>query len=209
MLSLMSADIEIRRADITEIETLSAIDIDACVLFERAGLNVDFGKDHEFAIAERSRWLRCLAANATLLAIDHSGEPVGFAARAVVDGDGYVEQLSVRTGAMRRGIGAALLRAMGGGSARGPVDRRRARIRGMSRAAPGRRRPTTYEVPGIQACTTCRDGGLGVRRPDTQAHDDMPPAACRAWRARSSHTEPGLGRTGASLPHRPWPTRSP
>jgi hypothetical protein len=59
------------------------------------------------------------------------------------------------------------------------------------------------------ACTTCRGCGLGVRRPDTQAHDDMPPAACCAWRARSSHTETGTGRTGASLPHRPWPSKCP
>jgi hypothetical protein len=59
------------------------------------------------------------------------------------------------------------------------------------------------------ACTTCRGCGLGVRRPDTQAHDDMPPAACCAWRARSSHTEIRTGRTGASLPHRPWPSKCP
>ena len=109
-----------------------------------------------------------------------------------------------------RRVGAALLRAVGGGSARGAVDRRGPLTRdNMSRAAPRKAPPGYVRVPGIQACTTCRDGGLGVRRPDTQAHDDMPPAACRAWRARSSHTEPGSGRTGASLPHRPWPTRSP
>ena len=35
--------------------------------------------------------------------------------------------------------------------------------------------------------------GLGVRRPGTQAHDDMPPAACCAWSARSSRTEPDRG----------------
>ena len=111
-----------------------------------------------------------------------------------------------------RGVGAALLRAVGGGGARGAVDRRGPLSGGptsMSRAAPRKAPPGCVRVPGIQACTTCRDGGLGVRRPDTQAHDDMPPAACCAWRARSSHTEPGPGRTGASLPHRPWPTRSP
>ena len=55
--------------------------------------------------------------------------------------------------------------------------------------APRGRRPTTYEVPGssVHYVSCC---GLGVRRPGTQAHDDMPPAACCAWRARSSHTEP-------------------
>jgi GNAT superfamily N-acetyltransferase len=102
--------IEIRRAESGAIDTLLAIDRDACALFERAGVHVDFGDGHEFVVAERNRWLQCLAAKTTLLAIDRSGEPVGFAAGATADGEGYVEQLSVRTGAMRKGIGAALLR---------------------------------------------------------------------------------------------------
>jgi GNAT superfamily N-acetyltransferase len=109
--SLELPGVRIRKAAITEIDTLAAIDLDAGVLFERAGLFIDFPADHEFVVAERNRWLGCLAAGTTLLAIEGSGDPVGFAAAAALDGDGYLEQLSVRVRAMRRGIGTALLNA--------------------------------------------------------------------------------------------------
>ena len=60
----------------------------------------------------------------------------------------------------------------------------------MTGGGPPRGSPPADATLEIQACTTCRDGGLGVQRPGTQAHDDMPPAACCAWSARSSRTEP-------------------
>ena len=82
--------------------------------------------------------------------------------------------------------------------------------RAKKRAAPlGRDTARLRANIRIQACTTCRGSGLGVQRPGPQAHDDMPPAACCAWSARPLRTEPRSGRTGASPPHRPWPTRSP
>ena len=86
-------------------------------------------------------------------------------------------------------VDPALLRPVGGGRARGAVDRRRPRQNDGRRSSGEDRRPPT-RLLGIQACTTCRDGGLGVQRPGTQAHDDMPPAACCAWSARSSRTKP-------------------
>jgi GNAT superfamily N-acetyltransferase len=101
----------LRLAQIDELETLCDIDRDASRLFERAGLTMSFPNDVELAAAERKRWLDCLHSGTTVMATDCAGEPVGFMALAVLDGEPYLEQLSVRLGAMRRGIGSRLLRA--------------------------------------------------------------------------------------------------
>jgi len=64
----------------------------------------DVGRDVE-------RWLYCLRSGTTLLASNRSREVIGFAALRVLDGEPYLEQLSVRMHAMRKGIGTALLDA--------------------------------------------------------------------------------------------------
>ena len=92
-----------------DIEILNEIDVDAGMLFDRAGLCLDFEKDHEFALAERNRWLRCLAEGTVLIAVDHSHQDVGFAAVGLLDGEPYLDQLSVRLRSMGRGIGTELL----------------------------------------------------------------------------------------------------
>jgi GNAT superfamily N-acetyltransferase len=106
-----SSGLLIRVGSVEEIETLCEIDTDASALFEHAGLFLDLPRDHEFAVAERQRWQRSLAAGAALLAADASGRALGFAACATLDGQPYLDQLSVRTDAMRRGVGSALLAA--------------------------------------------------------------------------------------------------
>jgi len=103
--------VRIRTADPSEIDLLAAIDDDATTLFAEAGLDVDFAPDHEFVIHERRSWRACLAAGTTLLANDDRLGPVGFAMLGHLDGEAYIEQLSVRTQAMRRGIGTRLLGA--------------------------------------------------------------------------------------------------
>jgi GNAT superfamily N-acetyltransferase len=100
-----------RVGTVEEIDTLWEIDTDAGMIFDRAGLFLDLPPDHEFAIAERSRWQRCLASGGVLLAIDASGRSLGFAACGMLDAEPYLEQLSVRSAAMRCGIGSALLHA--------------------------------------------------------------------------------------------------
>ena len=105
------SSLRIRRADPSEIDVLAAIDDDATALFAANGLDVDFAPDHEFVVYERRRWSECLAAGTTLLAIDALHAPVGFAMLGRLDGEAYLEQLSVKTGAMRRGIGTRLLDA--------------------------------------------------------------------------------------------------
>jgi GNAT superfamily N-acetyltransferase len=101
-----------RVARIDELDILCDIDRDASRLFERAGLDMALPNQLEFAAAERRRWLDCLRSGRTLLASNCSGELVGFGALGVLDGVGYLEQLSVRLHAMRQGIGTALLTAM-------------------------------------------------------------------------------------------------
>lgn len=95
-----------------DIDILCAIDSDAASLFELAGFDLNLPSDHEFAVAERNRWLRCLAAGTALLALDARGVAIGFAAAGILDGQPYLDQLSVRTVCMRRGVGSALLRAI-------------------------------------------------------------------------------------------------
>ena len=102
----------LRVARIDELDMLCDIDRDASRLFERAGLGMAASNELEFAAAERRRWLDCLRSGSTLLASARSGEPLGFAALGVLDGEGYLEQLSVRMHAMRWGIGTALVAAV-------------------------------------------------------------------------------------------------
>ena len=101
------APLRVGRPD--ELDTLCDIDRDASRLFERAGLHLTLPNDLELAATERRRWLDCLRSGTTVLASARAGEPVGFAALAVLDGEPYLEQLSVRMRAMRRGIGTLLL----------------------------------------------------------------------------------------------------
>jgi ribosomal protein S18 acetylase RimI-like enzyme len=103
---------EIRTGSVADIDALCAIDVDAATLFTQAGLELNFpDQEHEFAQAERSRWLRSLAAGQTLLAAGAHGAPLGFAASSVLDDEPYLDQLSVATRCMRLGIGGSLLRA--------------------------------------------------------------------------------------------------
>ena len=59
---------------------------------------------------ERARWVAAIAGGLLEVAETPDGALIGFAARAVVDGEPYLDQLSVRRLWMRRGIGTCLLR---------------------------------------------------------------------------------------------------
>jgi GNAT superfamily N-acetyltransferase len=106
---LIPLQFTLRTGSVADIETLAEIDLDACQLFVSAGLDVDL--PGEFSLAERNRWLNSLASGRTLLAVDASDRAVGFAASGVLDGEPYLEQLSVCRSCMRRGIGRSLLEA--------------------------------------------------------------------------------------------------
>lgn len=103
--------ITIRTGSTADIDTLAAIDLDASTLFDRAGLHLDPRSERELSVAERERWLACLAAGTVLIAASRSGEDVGFAAVGMRDGEPYLDQLSVRVSSMGRRIGTTLLYA--------------------------------------------------------------------------------------------------
>ena len=103
--------IDFRTGIPADLAALREVDDDASLLFERAGLELDLPKDHEFVVAERERWQRCLDAGTTILATDGHRRVVGFVAVCLMDTEPFLAQLSVRLEYTRRGIGGALLHA--------------------------------------------------------------------------------------------------
>lgn len=108
---LLLADPSIRRAVEGELHLAAAIDHDACTSFAQfdAGLDLDLPADHPYALTELVRWGEMLDARRLLFACSPDGQPVGFAAFGFVDGQPFLDQLSVRRASMRRGIGGRLL----------------------------------------------------------------------------------------------------
>jgi GNAT superfamily N-acetyltransferase len=114
--------VTIRRAVPGELELVVAIDDDAGQLYDSAGLHLDLPDDHPFIVNERAHWRRAIELGDTFVALDDAATPIGFAALERVDGAPYLEQLSVRLTAMRRGVGRALLeRAVAWARERGDV----------------------------------------------------------------------------------------
>lgn len=90
-----------------ELAIAVAIDDDACALYQSGGIVFDIGPDHPFARAEYARWAH--AARVGLAFV--SGEPAhALLVLGHVDGAPYLDQLSVHTSVMRRGIGRSLVR---------------------------------------------------------------------------------------------------
>ncbi len=103
--------VRLRVGTAADIALLEDIDRDAGDLFVRAGLDLNLPSDHEFLAAERGRWIEALQAGRVLLACLPSGKEVGFVASGLRDGAPFLEQISVRMSAMRRGVGSTLLAA--------------------------------------------------------------------------------------------------
>lgn len=99
----------LRLARTDEIDELVDIDDDAGALYDEAGIAIELAPDCPFLVSEQARWLRELERQQVFLAVDERERGLGFAALDVLDGEPYLEQLSVRRGAMRRGIGRQLL----------------------------------------------------------------------------------------------------
>lgn len=102
--------VEVRLARADELNVLFEIDDDSAKLYRTAGVVIDLPATHPFIADERRRWAASVSRGWTLLALDESGEAVGFAAVDVLDGAAYLDQLSVRMRAMRRGVGKRLIR---------------------------------------------------------------------------------------------------
>ena len=92
-----------------EVDELVRIDDEACSLFAAIGLSFDHLAGHPFARKERARYAVAISERLAHVAVDSAGERLGFATFGFVDAAPYLDQLSVRPGSMRRGIGAALI----------------------------------------------------------------------------------------------------
>src|SRR4051812_46965059 len=86
----------LRMARGDELSTLREIDDDACQLYEAHGVHLAPLAGSPFALAEQARWARCLANGSVFLAMSFAGAALGFAACRRIDGEPYLDQLSVR-----------------------------------------------------------------------------------------------------------------
>ncbi len=86
-----------------------AIDDDACRLFESVGMTVTGSAFEAYSEAEKARWSHAAEREQLFFARDAEGARVGLVVLAHVDDGAYLEQLSVRQCAMRRGLGRMLL----------------------------------------------------------------------------------------------------
>ena len=109
MLATINSALEIRRASGSEIDEMVAIDVDACTLYEEAGLHADLGPEHPYSVAERAHWTKCAREGNAFLAVEPDARPIGLLVMDRVDGTPYLEQLSIRRLAMRQGLGSRLL----------------------------------------------------------------------------------------------------
>jgi GNAT superfamily N-acetyltransferase len=117
------SEIRIRPARPDEIAAIVDVDADACALDASVGLVFAFDYDHPYAIAEVAGWTASLQRGLVDVAVATDDAPIGIAVYALVDGEPYLDQLSVRCAWMRRGVGRRLLRramawAAGTGGAR-------------------------------------------------------------------------------------------
>jgi GNAT superfamily N-acetyltransferase len=99
----------VRRASPDEIDEMVSIDVDACTLYVEAGLDADLGPQHPYSIAERACWTRCAREGNAFVAVQPDARRVGLLVLDRIDGAPYLEQLSIRRIAMRKGLGRQLL----------------------------------------------------------------------------------------------------
>jgi GNAT superfamily N-acetyltransferase len=103
----MPYTIEVATAD--DLADAVRIDDDATLLYAEAGIVLTLTSSHPFIIAEQALWRRS-AELGRLFFARLDGERVGFAALDRFDDIAYLDQLSVKRSAMRRGAGRFLLR---------------------------------------------------------------------------------------------------
>jgi GNAT superfamily N-acetyltransferase len=107
---MVESGYSLRHALPRDFDDLVRIDDDACSLYVTVGLSFDHLANHPFAAAERARWRKAVNAGLAYVAVgDDSGDVLAFATLGFVDGAPYMDQLSVRRSAMRRGLGGTLI----------------------------------------------------------------------------------------------------
>lgn len=105
----MIDDVHLRRASAAEIDEIMSIDDDACTRYDNAGLHIGRGPDHPVSQAERVRWTEAARNGWIFLAGARAARPVGLLVMGRVDGQAFLDQLSVRMADQGRGLGRRLL----------------------------------------------------------------------------------------------------
>lgn len=105
----MTGMVEFRKGTVAELRVLREIDDESGPMYLAAGIDLrDFDGDHPFVQAEEKRWGASLAAGRVELALV-ARRVQGFCVLDSADARPYLDQISVRADAMRRGIGSALV----------------------------------------------------------------------------------------------------
>lgn len=100
--------VELRTGTFGDLEAVLRLDEDATALYSTVGLEVLLSREHPFSLDEERRWGRDLAEGRGILAFVEDAL-VGFITCHDVDGEAYLDQLSVRRSHGRQGIGRRLL----------------------------------------------------------------------------------------------------
>jgi GNAT superfamily N-acetyltransferase len=118
-MSIAGYQVRLARAD--EIDELVSIDEDAGALFASTG--IDFSAltpEHPYVRKERLQWIAAAQRGWVFIAVDDAPDAAGFLAMDLMDGESYIEQLSIRMRAMRRGLGSMFVhRALAWAAERG------------------------------------------------------------------------------------------
>lgn len=95
----------------TDVDLAAEIDDDAEARYGEHGLSFDHTATHPFVVAEHAWWTAAAAAGRLVFAFDPDdpATALGFCAYGFLDGEPYLDQLSVRHAAQHRGVGRALL----------------------------------------------------------------------------------------------------
>ena len=99
----------IRKAQANEYTALLKIDEAANTLFEGVGIQFEFEDNHPFVLEESKRWQDALQNGRIYFAVDEFEQLVGFIILGQVDGQPYLDQISVHPDCMGQGIGLQLL----------------------------------------------------------------------------------------------------
>ncbi len=106
----MTVPLSIQLATPHDLDEIVRIDDEATTLYASAGYALQLSPEHPFVIDEQARWRRSAEHQRLFFATDEQRRRLGFAALDIIDGAPYLDQLSVRESAMRRGAGRFLLR---------------------------------------------------------------------------------------------------
>lgn len=118
---MATSGFRLRQARPDELDAIVALDDAASTLYAQAGLDVAFAPNHPFVAAEIARWSCAIEAGLARVAVADDDGLLGFMTLGRVDDAPYLDQLAVHPQAMRRGIGAAMLREAFAWSAAQPL----------------------------------------------------------------------------------------